>query len=279
MQSVSRPAAGMRQYLFAVLSFLVLVLSVDVLGLIELRDPKASGMVVLAPSTVAAWRSLDADARRVLDKEHEAIVEEIRLRIEQEQQLFALKFALIGGILGVFLQTAFRSGTTQLDRTPFVALIAWAAVVAAAIVDLRVMANQTFLVTLGGWARQYEQLALGSNGAPLGWESFLADTLLGKSHYPALRVNGQILTTLLFSVTASLFLARPTTNNDVDTARVSAAGAVVAISIMTMAAISIRRDAIAIVLYIVAGVLAALVAAFLAHASHQNDQAENLEDS
>ena len=266
-----RPPAGKRQYLFAVLSFLVLVLSVDVLGLVEVSDPKASGMVVLAPSTVGSWKTLDADARRTIEKEHDAILEEIKLRIEHEHQLFALKFALVGGILGVFLQTAFRNGTAQLERTAFIALIAWAAVVAAAIVDLRVMANQSFLATLGGWTRQYEQLALGPNGASLGWEAFLADTLLGRSHYPALRVNGQILTTLLFWVTASLFLARPTRNNDVNTARVSGAGAVVAIGIMTMAAISIRRDAIAIGLYICAGVLAALVAILLANASYQGD--------
>src|SRR6185369_887048 len=89
-----RPPAGTRQYLFAVLSFLVLVLSVDILGLIEVSDPKASGMVLLAPSTVGSWKSLDADAHKTLDKEHDAIVEEIRLRIEHEHQLFALKFAL-----------------------------------------------------------------------------------------------------------------------------------------------------------------------------------------
>jgi hypothetical protein len=271
MPFVSPPATGSRERLLAVLFLLVLILSIDVLGLVEIGDPKASGMVVLPPSTTGAWKALDADARRVLDKEEEVISEEIRLRIEQEHQLFALKFALVGGILGVFLQTAFRSGSTRLERTPFVALIAWAAVVAAAIVDLRVMANQTFLVTLGGWTRQYEQLALGPGAAPLGWESFLADTLLGKSHYPALRVNGQILTTLLFSITAWLFLSGPSADNDVSTARVSGAGAVVAISLMTMSAISIRRDAMAVLLYVVTGVLAALVAVFLARTSRQSE--------
>jgi len=75
------------------------------------------------------------------------------------------------------------------------------------------------------------------------------------------------------------FLARPASNNDMSTAHVSGAGAVVAISIMTMAAISIRRDAIAIILYIVVGVSAALVASFLARASYQNDQPENFEES
>jgi hypothetical protein len=55
MQFGSRPVVGARQYLFAVLSFLVLVLSVDVLGLTEVGDPKASGMVVLI-----AWAALVA---------------------------------------------------------------------------------------------------------------------------------------------------------------------------------------------------------------------------
>src|SRR3954452_14596097 len=95
MRIVSRATA--RPYLFAALSFLVLVLAVDVLGLVEIGDPKGSGMVLLSPSTVGAWRALDADARQLLDKEHQSIVDEIKLRIEQEHQLFALKFALVGG--------------------------------------------------------------------------------------------------------------------------------------------------------------------------------------
>lgn len=268
-----RPVTAGRQSLLAILSLLVLVLSVDVLGLVEVRDPKASGAVVLAPSTTRAWSALSADGRAALDKERDFVVAEIRLRIEHEHQLFALKFALIGGILGVFLQNAFRTGSAQLERTPFVALIAWSAVVAAAIVDLRTMANQTFLATLGGWARQYEQLALGNSGAPLGWEAFLADTLLGRSHYPALRVNGQILTTLLFAVTAALFLYRPIERAESLTARVSAAGAIIAVAIMTMAAVSIRRDAIAIFIYAAAGALACAVAAMLARPADDAQEA------
>jgi hypothetical protein len=48
---------------------------------------------------------------------------------------------------------------------------------------------------------------------------------------------------------------------------------VVAISIMTMAAVSIRRDAIAITLYIGAGILAAALAIILANASTQDETA------
>jgi len=258
--------------LFAGLAVLVLTLSVDVLGLIGVGDPKESGAVELAASKTAAWNLLDSGARQMLDKEHEAIVAEIRLRIEQEHLLFALKFVLVGGILWAFLQTAFRREESQFERTPFAALAAWAAVVAASIVDLRAISNQSFLMTLGGWTRQYEHLALGSNGAQLGWEAFLADNLLSKSYYPALRVNGQILTALLFCVTSLLFLVRVDGNSDPDTARISGACGIISICIMTMASLSLRHAILAVAIYLGAGLLATVIVAFLARWSHRNYQ-------
>jgi len=256
--------------LFLVLALLVLVLSVDVFGFLGI----GSSAAVTPPSTMAAWKGLNADARQFLDKEHEGVVAEIKLRIEHEHLLFTLKFGLVGAILWAFLQTSAKTGA-HFDTTPFAALAAWAAVVAAAIVDLRVMANQSFLITLGGWSRQYEQLALGENGATLGWEGFLADNLLNRPHYPALRVSGQILTALLFCVIASIFLMRPEGQSDPRTARISAAGAMVSIFIMTMAAISMRRDAM--LLYIASGFVAIVVAAFLAHAARERGRSQTPE--
>jgi len=258
-----------QQYLFIILSLLVLTLSVDILGLIGAGDPKASGAVQLPNSKTAAWNQLDADARQMMESEHAAIVEEIRLRIDQEHQLFSLKFVLVGGILWAFMQTAFRQ-ESDFERTPFAALSAWAAVVAASIVDLRVMANQSFLVTLGGWTRQYEHLMLGKNGAQLGWEAFLADNLLSKSHYPALRVNGQILTALLFCVTALLFLLRVDGKNNPNTARISAAAGIVAISIMTLAGLSLRHASVDAFIDVAVGVVAIVIVAFMARWSHRN---------
>src|SRR5258706_2237124 len=176
--------------LFLVLALLVLVLSVDVFGFLGVGDPKGSNALNVAPSTTAAWKALNADGRQLLDKEHESVVSEIKLRVEHEHLLFSLKFGLVGAILWAFLQTASKTNG-HFDTTPFAALAAWSAVVAAAIVDLRVMANQSFLSTLGGWSRQYEQLGLGANGATLGWEAFLADNLLSEPSYPALRLSGQ----------------------------------------------------------------------------------------
>jgi hypothetical protein len=247
---------------------MVLVLSVDVLGFLGVGDPKGSNAMDVAPSTMAAWKSLNADGRQLLDKEHESVVSEIKLRLEHEHLLFSLKFGLVGAILWAFLQTSSKT-TGHFDTTPFGALAAWSAVIAAAIVDLRVMANQSFLITLGGWSRQYEQLALGANGATLGWEAFLADNLLGEPYYPALRVSGQILTALLFCVTSSIFLMRPEGQGDSRTTQISGGGAIVSIFIMAMAAISMRRDRYAMLLYIAAGVVAIAVAAFLAHAARE----------
>ena len=258
--------------LFLVLALLVMVLSVDVFGFLGVGDPKGSNAIDVAPSTTAAWKALNADGRQLLDKEHDGVVSEIKLRIEHEHLLFSLKFGLVGAILWAFLQIPSKT-TSNFDTTPFAALAAWAAVVASAIVDLRVMANQSFLITLGGWSRQYEQLALGANGATLGWEAFLADNLLSEPYYPALRVSGQILTALLFCVTSSIFLMRPEGQSDPRTTRISGAGAIVSIFIMAMAAISMRRDRYAMLLYIAAGVVAIAVAAFLAHEAHERGRA------
>lgn len=253
-----------------VLGLLVITLSIDVLGLIGVGDAKATGAVDLPPDTTAAWSSLDAGARQALEKEHENIVAEVRLRLEQEHLLFTLKFGLVGAILWAFLQTSFRDGKSELERTPFAALAAWAAVVAAAIVDLRAMSNQAFIVALGGWSRQYEQLSLGANGARLGWEAFLADNLLSRSFYPALRINSQILTALLFCVTAYVFLFRADGRNNPATARISGAGGIVAVCIMTMAALSLRPAPLAIAIYLTLGILAIGLVSLLSRWSYRN---------
>ncbi len=269
MQQDLTQRAAPQLHLFAILSLLVLTLSVDVIGLIG-TEAKPAGAPEPGASTIVGWNGLDSTARQTLDKQHDAIVAEVRLRIEQEHLLFTLKFGLVGAILWAFLQTAFRHDKSEFEQTPFAALAAWAAVVAASIVDLRVMANQAFLVTLGGWTRQYEQLTLGPQGAQLGWEAFLSEHLLSRSFYPALRVNGQILTALLFCVTAFVFLARADGKSDPATARISAAFGIVSICIMTMAAVTLRRRGLAIALYLAAGFLSAVLVAIMAHWSHRN---------
>src|SRR2546430_2395677 len=150
MQAANRRFAR-QKIAFGALAILVVLLSIDILGLFGAGDQKESRARVPV-STVVAWNKLDATAKQFLDKEHDIVVEEIRRRVEHDHLLFALKFALVGGILYALLQGVFGRGDGRIERNAFVALIVWAAVVAAAILDLRTMPNQTFLVTLGGWA-------------------------------------------------------------------------------------------------------------------------------
>ena len=259
---------------FAVLAILVVLLSIDVLGLFGAGDRKES-RARLPESTVAAWNKLDANAKQFLENEHEVVVEEIRRRIEHEHLLFTLKFALVGGILYALLQGVFGRGEARIEKTAFAALIVWAAVVAAAIVDLRTMANQSFLVTLGGWSRQYAELRIGPNGVDLGWEAFLANNLLSQPYYPALRVSGQILTALLFAFSGSLFLLSKESDNDPATALVSGTGANLSVALMTVAAISLRPAGIAIWLYLSFGIAAMVLSSILAHTSKANFRADD----
>lgn len=257
---------------FGILAILVILLSVDFLGLFGAGDRKDSE-VRLPLSTVTKWNQLDVTARQFLDKEHDNVVAEIGRRIELEHLLFALKFALVGGILYALLQGVFGKGEARIERNPFVALIVWAAVVAAAIVDLRTMANQSFLVTLGGWSRQYEELRVGANSVDLTWEAYLANNLLSQPHYPALRVNGQILTALLFAFSGSLFLMPRESDNDPATALVSGTCAMLSVGLMTAAAISLRPSGLAVWLCLSFGALAMILSGVLAYTSKANYRA------
>lgn len=133
-------------------------------------------------------------------------------------------------------------------------------------VDLRIRANQSFIATLGGWVRQYEELRLGP-AAFLGWEAFLADELLSRAYYPALRVSGQVLTVVLFGVTASIFLLGRAKQPVSLTALVSGVSAVLSILLMTASTVDLRRTNLSFYLYMTLGVTAALLAGLLAYLS------------
>ncbi len=272
MESRTDRRFALQKAAFGVLAILVVLLSVDVLGVLGAGDRKESGARI-PPSTVAAWNRLDVDARQFLDKERDNVVAEIGHRIEHEHLLFTLKFVLVGGILYALLQGVFGRGHSHIEKTSFAALIVWAAVIAAAIVDLRIMANQSFLVTLGGWSRQYEELRVGANGVDLAWEAYLANNLLSQPHYPALRVSGQILTALLFAFSSSLFLLSKESDNDPAIALVSGSCAVLSIGLMTVAAISIRHRGLAVLLYLSFGALATVLSCVLAYTSKRNYRA------
>ncbi|MGH9419557.1 MAG: hypothetical protein ACRD3J_06255 [Thermoanaerobaculia bacterium] len=260
----SAPKTALIQYAaFALMAICVALLSMDVHGLGGAGDRKTSGLTV-APSSRHAWQALDKGGQDFLDKEYETVVGEIARRVEQEHLLFTMKFGIVGAILYTFLQEAFRRGNMQFQRSAFGSLVAWAAVVVSTIVDLRIAANQSFIVTLGEWTRQYEELKLGVTADPLGWEAFLADRLLSQSYYPALRVSGQVLTVFLFAFTSALFFLPKDNDNDARTGFVSGACAVLSIFLMTGSAINRRTGSSAMWLYVAFGGIAIVLSALLA---------------
>jgi hypothetical protein len=252
-----------RQYfVFGLLAFSVTVLCVDLQGLLTTPRDRPMTALTQAPTT---WQELDDSAKQLIEKQYETAAAEIRLRIEQENVLFGFKFVLVGGTLFLLLQRVFRRRDAQVERTAFTALVAWAAVVATAIVDLRMMANQSVMTTLGAWVRQYEKLRLGSS-LHLGWETFLAEHLVNQSFYPALHVSARILTVLLFAATGFLFLLSSNAPQSRSTAGVTAAGALSTLLLMT-AAVTAGRDGIVVYFYISVALFAASLVGLLAYGS------------
>jgi len=210
------------------------------------------------------WKSLHQGAKAFLEIEYATVTTEIRERIQQEHLLFALKFALIGGLLYSAMQGVLRKGKVHFERTTFTATVAWAAVLVAALVDLRIAANQRMIVALGGWVRRYESLRLGEQASALGWETYLK----GLGFHPAVRLSGQVLTALLFGFAAALFFRKSSGKSDDDTALLSGAGAALSVVIMTATAMRFRLgNVVALPLYVGLGVVGIALAAFLAYMS------------
>jgi hypothetical protein len=181
------------------------------------------------------WRNAPPEGKTFLEKQYETVVAEIRQRIEEEHLIFALKFALVGGILYAAVQRILSRDQGTLERTPATALVTWAAVVVAAVVDWRISGNQSILSALGAWVGRYEKVQLGA-AAGLGWEAFLAK----RAAHPAVRLSGQMLTALLFAFSGAVFLTRRKTEDDPTTTALSRTCATVSISLMTATAVMFR---------------------------------------
>jgi hypothetical protein len=234
------------------------------------RNPNRSGRQAVDEATLALWHKLTPVQSDFLKGEYDTAVAAIAQRVQDEHLLFALKLALVGGILYAAFQAIVGRGTVRLERTPFTALVAWSAVIVSAIVDLRIVANQNFVATLGAWVRTYEELRLGP-AVKLGWEAFLADTSVPAS----LRLSGQVLTALLFGAVGVMFLAGENRDNDSTTALLSGAGGALSVALMTAAALGFRQVSFAIV-YASLGVVGIVLVAKLADSSHSHSQASNL---
>lgn len=268
----THPLSFLPTVIFGVVCAVVAILSLDFHGVRGKGDPKHSSQRFVDQER-ELWNKLDNSAKEFLQKEHEVTVAEIRLRIEQEHLLFALKFFLVGGTLYLLLHRTLEKEAPVVEKTEVTSLLIWAAVITASIVDLRIVANQSFITTLGEWVRRYEELLLGSEARGLGWEAFLADRLLSARFYPALRMSGQILTVLLFWIAGAQCLLPDEIKCSRRIAMINGAGAIVSVIFMTGVAMSLRREGSGAAIQMVLGVVAGAGCVFLAYASIKQGEA------
>jgi len=172
---------------------------------------KAGGQASLQPGMAintnsgSAHLTLDDDQKKYLAAAYETAVKEIQARLEQENVLFGLKFALVGSILALL----YRDGNQSdgLINTVRSACFVWAAVVTSGIIDTRIHFHQDLIAVLGTWVKeQVEPAMLGSSIT--GWETYLRQNgrLMQEPIYPLLRLNTNLLTFVLFAAVAYVSL-------------------------------------------------------------------------
>jgi hypothetical protein len=153
-----------------------------------------------------APRTLNPDAMDLIKVEHQKAIDEIKLRIEQEDTWFHYKFLFVGGLITMFLAyVGFgKSGKFKarerlyeiIESRSTCAVLALATVVALAI-DIHIRNNILVVQQLALWIANYVEPAFLRNSEGfLGWERFLrssesgegmhSDDLYGFIFYPHL---------------------------------------------------------------------------------------------
>ncbi len=176
------------------------VLLIDFWGICGWKDP--------VPSTSQPV-PLDTKQRSFLVKQYETAVKEISHRLSEESSLFALKFSLIGAVLGsVLVGRAVNVKATEehtLARSSVTAICCWTATVVAVVVDLRKQLNSDLIRTIGAWIQTAEINLYG--GRDVGWERYFPTSTLFKSElFPFLRCEREVMTWVLFAAMVHLFM-------------------------------------------------------------------------
>lgn len=143
-------------------------------------------------------------------------VQEIRYRLEQEQDFYILKFTMIGSLLAVFFRFLLsndessgggraKDAIDKLRASKIAAFFFWAAVIVNCIVDTRMRYNSVICIALGSWIRSLE-LALDEPALP-GWETFFYQQAPISSS-PLMQLAPTLLTTIVFVLTVVLFVCK-----------------------------------------------------------------------
>jgi hypothetical protein len=173
-------------------------------------------------------------ALRLLEAEHAKAIEEIKLRISQEDQWFHNKFYLVGGLLGAllfYLSSSRKEEERNLSQlrgffeSPTSCTVLALACVVAVAIDIHQRNNIVVVQQLGLWISNYVEPALLQERAPqevgsfLPWEEFLRvetpgaamhrDDLYGLAFYPHLHFLTWALYMLYLVTLQKAALARP----------------------------------------------------------------------
>jgi hypothetical protein len=191
----------------------LIVMAIPLILILDVTRPfvksSSEGRTSHSGHSAAAMQShaLTAAHRRFLEKEYDTAVREIRLRVDNEETLFALKFTMVGAVLAAMFYMHRREdeGAPPSFRSPWAATCCWAAVLVGAVIDIRRQFNVDVMVQLGTWVHQVEDLLLPD--AILGWEQFIPTSELWSSPiYALLRLERELVTWILFVVTVAMFV-------------------------------------------------------------------------
>jgi hypothetical protein len=156
-------------------------------------------------------------------EEYKNATHEIGMRLEQEHLLFALKFTLIGAILGlIFRYYPIRSepprggasegggGEADLGVLRTICLCGWGAVVGCGLIDVRLQLNTRIITDIGAWIRNCLEAHL-LPGPNVGWETYFSEIGLSRNSSLSNFLNSDrlLLTGMLYLACVYCFVYLP----------------------------------------------------------------------
>ena len=113
-----------------------------------------------------------------IEHQFKAAIDEIQLRIAQEDTLFSIRFTLVGAVLGALIFR--RNKRTDIDdefvtRNASLPLFLWVSVLVSSAVDIRMHFSVMVIRELGHWIQYVETQMFGATS--FGWESWIANRI------------------------------------------------------------------------------------------------------
>jgi hypothetical protein len=164
-----------------------------------------------------------AKGESFLIEEYKNATHEIAIRLEQEHRLFALKFTLIGGILGLIFRyypthsepprggaSGGGGGEADLSALRTICLCSWGAVFGCGLIDVRLQLNTRIITDIGAWIRNCLEAHL-LPGPNVGWETYFSEIGLSRNSSLSNFLNSDrlLLTGMLYLACVYCFVYLP----------------------------------------------------------------------